>query len=122
MSYTYGDPLAPTASPSPSPSGPTVTSSSPVTTIPSITPNISVSPSISPVTPFLAPSTSASYYARNCFSGSETVKTESGEVKLVSQVAIGDRVESSDVWGEIGFSEVTAAVDCTSLYSQVVSR
>ena len=109
VSYTYGDPLAPTGSPTPSPSGPPVTSSPPTT--PNI-PDVSVSPSISPVTPFQASSTSASSTSA-CFSGSETVRMESGEVKLISLVMIGDRVQTSDVWGEIEYSEVTAVVDWT---------
>ena len=109
VSYTYGDPPALSLSPSPSPPVPPVPSS------PSI--SSTVSPSTAPIASF---STSSSSSAKSCFAGSETVRMESGEIKLISQVVVGDRVQSSDVWGQISYSEVIAVVDCTSQYGHEI--
>ena len=75
--------------------------------------------------PLITPSASPSHTSvssKSCFTGSETVRMESGQVKLISEVVIGDTVQTSDVWGEIGYSEVRAALDCTSQCNATKSR
>lgn len=75
--------------------------------------------------PLITPSASPSHTSvssKSCFAGSETVRMESGQVKLISEVVIGDTVQTSDVWGEIGYSEVRAALDCTSPCNATKSR
>ena len=42
----------------------------------------------------------------SCFAGSETVRLESGEDRLISKINAGDRVLSADAAGRISFSEV----------------
>jgi hypothetical protein len=43
-----------------------------------------------------------------CFSGSEAVTMESGDMKMISDVTVGDCVLSSDVNGKTSFSDVIA--------------
>ena len=71
----------------------------------------SITPTTSPSASLL--NTYTAVTSKSCFAGSETVRMESGEIKLISQVVVGDSVQSSDVWGKISYSEVTAAADFT---------
>ena len=43
-----------------------------------------------------------------CFAGSETVSLESGEIKFISEVVVGDCILSSDAVGKLVYSEVVA--------------
>ena len=43
---------------------------------------------------------------KDCFAGSETVRLESGEDRLISQIMVGDRVQAADAAGRTSFSEV----------------
>jgi len=43
-----------------------------------------------------------------CFSGDDTLTLESGEAKRLSEVAIGDKVQTADANGVLSFSEVVA--------------
>jgi Hint module len=51
------------------------------------------------------PSTSS--FDKDCFSGSETVTLESGGSKVLSEVVLGDRILTSDVAGDLSYSEVS---------------
>jgi hypothetical protein len=55
-----------------------------------------------------APTTpeSATASTKSCFAGSETVIMESGDVKTISEVQIGDRVLAADATGKTLFSDV----------------
>jgi hypothetical protein len=50
---------------------------------------------------------SASSFEKDCFSGSETVTLESGGSKVLSEVVLGDRILTSDVAGDLSYSEVS---------------
>jgi len=43
-----------------------------------------------------------------CFSGEDTLTLESGEAKRLSEVAIGDKVQTADASGVLSFSEIVA--------------
>jgi hypothetical protein len=43
-----------------------------------------------------------------CFSGDDTLTLESGAAKALSEVAIGDKVQTADASGVLSFSEVVA--------------
>jgi Hint module len=51
------------------------------------------------------PSTSS--FDKDCFSGSETVTLESGGSKVLSELVLGDRILTSDVAGDLSYSEVS---------------
>jgi len=53
--------------------------------------------------PACPPSSSSS---SSCFAGSETVEMESGEVRLISEVQIGDRILAADATGATSFSSL----------------
>jgi predicted extracellular nuclease len=62
---------------------------------------------------FIASTTSSSQAAssrttttKSCFAGSETLHLESGEVRAISDVRVGDRVLSADAAGRTSFSDV----------------
>jgi hypothetical protein len=57
-------------------------------------------------TPTTSPSNIQPYSASSCFAGSETIKMQSGEVKAISEIVIGDLVLAADVYGYTIFSEV----------------
>jgi Hint module len=71
-------------------------------------------PNSSPLSPISTPTGaqqttgSASSSTKACFSGSETVTLESGGSKVLSEVVLGDRVLTSDVAGDLSYSEVSA--------------
>ena len=48
----------------------------------------------------------ATTMAKDCFAGSETVRLESGEDRLISHINAGDRVLAADAAGKMSFSEV----------------
>ena len=43
-----------------------------------------------------------------CFSGDDTVTLESGAIKLFSELAIGDKIQTADAMGALSFSNVVA--------------
>ena len=45
-------------------------------------------------------------YGNGCFAGSETVTLESGDIKLISDVQVGDRVLAANAAGQTAFSDV----------------
>ena len=62
---------------------------------------------------FIASTTSSSQTAssrttstKSCFAGSETLHLESGEVRAISDVRVGDRVLSADAAGRTSYSDV----------------
>ena len=62
---------------------------------------------------FIAATTSSSQIASSrttstklCFAGSETLHLESGEVRAISDVRVGDRVLSADATGRTSYSDV----------------
>ena len=62
------------------------------------------SPTAAPVTP--APTLAPVSAAASCFAGSETVAMESGDVKFISEVQVGDRVLAATAAGKTVYSEV----------------
>ena len=48
----------------------------------------------------------------SCFAGTETLMMESGEVKAIDSVRVGDRVLSADVLGRTSFAEVHYITVC----------
>ena len=60
----------------------------------------------SSATPASTTSSSSSSKEKSCFAGSETLSLESGEVKAISDVRVGDRVLSADAAGRTSFSDV----------------
>jgi len=49
-----------------------------------------------------------------CFAGSETVALESGELKSVAEVRVGDRVLAADMQGKMLFADVVAVPHATN--------
>lgn len=45
---------------------------------------------------------------KTCFAGSETVQLENGEIKVISEVIVGDRILAADMDGVTKFSSVVA--------------
>jgi hypothetical protein len=66
-------------------------------------------PSTTDVSPTAAPNAipaSMSSYASSCFAGSESVSLESGDIKAISDVKVGDSVLVADASGKTLYSEV----------------
>ena len=64
--------------------------------------------------------TSAPAYApidHNCFAGTETVQLESGDIKAIADVRVGDRVLSASTAGTTSYSEVRLTIQCSYLLS-----
>ena len=57
-----------------------------------------------PVSPFFA--TEDSGGQKGCFAGSETLHLESGEVRFISDIGVGDRVLAADASGRMTYSDV----------------
>ena len=57
-------------------------------------------------TPETASQRSISSKVKACFAGSETLLLESGEVRYISDVRVGDRVLAADAAGETSYSDV----------------
>ena len=62
--------------------------------------------SSSTYTPPTSSSKSSVDNLKSCFAGSETVRLESGEVRAISDVRVGDRVLSADAAGRTSYSDV----------------
>jgi Hint module len=62
--------------------------------------------SSSKYTPATSSSTSSADKLKACFAGSETLHLESGEVRAISDVRVGDRVLSADATGRTSYSDV----------------
>jgi hypothetical protein len=60
----------------------------------------------SSATPASTTSSSSSSKEKSCFAGSETLHLESGEVRAISDVRVGDRVLSADAAGRTSYSDV----------------
>jgi Hint module len=60
----------------------------------------------SDATPASTTSSSSSSKEKSCFAGSETLSLESGEVKAISDVRVGDRVLAADAAGRTSYSDV----------------
>jgi hypothetical protein len=60
-----------------------------------------------PVEAAISPGKSSSSFIKDCFSGSDTVTLESGLFKVLSEVVLGDRILTSDVAGDLSYSEVS---------------
>jgi Hint module len=56
--------------------------------------------------PTSAPTFHGASKTASCFAGSETVSLESGEMKAISEVNVGDRVLSANADGKTSFSEI----------------
>lgn len=54
-----------------------------------------------------------------CFSGIETVQVVSGEVKLISDVLVGDKVLSSDVNGVVRYTAVVSVIHLKNSISAI---
>ena len=57
----------------------------------------------------VSPSSKTSSYSsklKECFAGSETLRLESGEVRLISDIRVGDRVLAADAAGRTSYSDV----------------
>ena len=66
--------------------------------------------------------TSAPAYApidNNCFAGTETVQLESGDIKAIADVRVGDRVLAASAAGKTSYSEVRLTILCS--YSLLTS-
>jgi Hint module len=96
-SYVTGGLSAPSTSSVPVPSSP-----------PNTAPSVSVpsaSPSTAPAGATAAVSTTSTS-SKSCFAGSETLIMESGGVRAMSSIRLGDRVLAANARGENRFSEV----------------
>ena len=60
----------------------------------------------SSATPASTTSSSSSGKEKACFAGSETLSLESGEVRAISDVRVGDRVLAADAAGRTSYSDV----------------
>jgi predicted extracellular nuclease len=69
-------------------------------------PEYSLKFSSSTYTPATSSSTSSADKLNACFAGSETLHLESGEVRAISDVRVGDRVLSADAAGRTSYSDV----------------
>jgi predicted extracellular nuclease len=61
---------------------------------------------VSKYTPATSSSISSADKLKACFAGSETLHLESGEVKAISDVRVGDRVLAADAAGRTSYSDV----------------
>ena len=72
---------------------------------------------VAPVAPKLAESPSSGSSKSSCFAGDESVLLESGDIKAISKVRVGDRVLTATFGGDQVFSEVPLPSDYDSPHS-----
>ena len=65
-----------------------------------------LSPTLYPISAPSSSGGSSSKGGSSCFAGTEIVTMQSGEMRAICEVTVGDRVLAADVSGETLFSEV----------------